>query len=239
MQEEQLLEIFRTRNNDEIRKKEVLLSMEKMLLQDDIDVFAKRNQQMDSVKNYVKESELKTSDLINLQLYKHDTKRNELMEALLRDEKMQKECLLKLLSKRNDWDMWCLMQRLRLVETQLNDLTRLELEKRKIRNDSALNDLSEMRVELAAHLIELLCERDNRKRRLMQTIQNIEHSCDKFYKEDVWLMRFQQLMDSVPEAFRETNLDVVLMQILLTEGLLSYLPYMGRLMDIGKFSIYV
>lgn len=99
------------------------------------------------------------------------------------------------------------------------------------------NDLSEMRMELAAHLIELLAERDERKQKLVKTIQDIDREQEKFFKEDLWLMRFQQLMDSMPECFRETNLDVALMQILLSEGLLNYLPYFGRLMDIGEIKI--
>ncbi|XP_026476565.1 E3 ubiquitin-protein ligase LRSAM1-like [Ctenocephalides felis] len=206
--------------------------MEQMLLQGDIEIFSRRSCELDTVKNHVIESELETGKMIDSHLCKRDTRQNELIEILQRDEQMQRECLLKLLANRNDCESWCLVQRLRLVETQLSELTKLELEKRKMQNDSTLNDLSEMRMELAAHLIELLAERDERKQKLVKTIQDIDREQEKFFKEDLWLMRFQQLMDSMPECFRETNLDVALMQILLSEGLLNYLPYFGRLMDI-------
>ncbi|XP_063910580.1 E3 ubiquitin-protein ligase LRSAM1-like isoform X2 [Zophobas morio] len=161
-------------------------------------------------------------------LQNQDLHKAELLLKLHEDSDLQKAAVGTLL-ERGDARSWGLLQQVKLVETQLAALTVIEMEKRKLEIDQNLNDLCEKRMHLSCLLIDLLEQQKDRRTQLLSTLQNLEEFNDN--SDDFWLKQYQRLLDKLPTGLSEAqkNIDPVLAQALLMNGVISCLPFLANM----------
>ncbi|KAJ8668533.1 hypothetical protein QAD02_010196 [Eretmocerus hayati] len=157
--------------------------------------------------------------------------RQDLVDELKRNDKLQKAVVAALL-ERSDTRSWSIHQQVNLVQSQLGNLTNVELEKKKLEVDQQINDVAEKRVTLSAILIELLEQQEKRKQELLDTVKCIEQQRDpsNLSKQDdsFWLAQYQSVVETRPQGLLET-LDPSLVRYLATAGALHCLPFLSTL----------
>lgn len=77
------------------------------------------------------ERELEATIQLEQFFQQFEKNRNEIIQKICENEELQKQAVIKLISK-NDARTWGLVEQLRIVEAQLANMTQLEIYKRKI-----------------------------------------------------------------------------------------------------------
>lgn len=150
-----------------------------------------------------------------------------LMERLLKDEAIQKAAVGALLEK-CDARTWGLVQEITLVESHLARLSIIELGRKKLQLNDNMDSLADQRIKLSVLLIDLLGQQEMRRSQLIDTLQAMEQ--EKKTSPDFWLIRYQQLLESVPEVIvsSQQQLDPAFANYLLQEGVIHCLPFLVK-----------
>lgn len=156
---------------------------------------------------------------------------NKLIETINHNEELQKTAVASLL-ERSDTRSWELAQQVSMVQSQLAELTKLELARKKLEADAQIEEISENRVALTNLLMDLFAQQSERRNQLIQTLRKMEGV--KASGEDsgiFWMEQYQKLLDSkshqLVEALR--NVDSNLVNELFLNGVFHYMPLLADL----------
>ncbi|CAG9763432.1 unnamed protein product [Ceutorhynchus assimilis] len=226
-EEEKLLAAV-NRYNETLHKSDILEAMQNILRQE-TEMFLKFDNDRIETSRSILEQELESDSKLAKILQDQDTQKANLMVQLIEDRDLQKAAVGTLL-ERGDARSWGLLQQLRLVEMQLLALTNIEIDRKKLKMDEQLNDLSEKRINLSVLLIDLLEQQKQRRAQLLSTLQIMEEfNSDNM--EDFWLRQYQRLLEKLPDGLSraQKNIDPKLAEILLANGVLHCLPFLAKL----------
>ncbi|XP_044272440.1 E3 ubiquitin-protein ligase LRSAM1-like [Tribolium madens] len=227
-EEEERLLAAADKYNNALRKNDILTDMQ-VLLEQELTKFQQFHQNRMEVSRGILEQETDYDCRIAEILQSQDLHKAELLVKLQEDSELQKAAVGTLL-QRGDARCWGLLQQVRLVESQLAALTHIELDKKKLEMEENLNDLSEKRIQLSCLLMDLLDQQKERRDQLLSTLQNLEEFNNS---DDFWLKQYQNLLEKLPEGLSEAqkNIDPLLAQALLLNGVISCLPFLANLMQ--------
>lgn len=132
---EQLLQRLQIQNNS-LRKQEVLAAMSDILSDEQrkIDIY---QEQRNAAAAQILEDDSRANQLLNNAYQQNDRTRSGFVSKILQDEELQKTAVCSLIA-RNDSRSWALIEKMRIVESQLVAMTHLEVKRRKISVDENL-----------------------------------------------------------------------------------------------------
>ncbi|CAG9854751.1 unnamed protein product [Phyllotreta striolata] len=232
LEEEKLLSAI-NRYNETLRKEDILSAMQEILAQEALK-FKEFDQNRMEVSKSIMEQETEIDYKLLEVLQNQDEHKVELVNKLIIDNNLQKAAVATLL-ERGDARSWGLLQQIRFVESQLAALTRLEIDRKKLQMDEHLNDLCDKRCTLSVLLVDLLEQQKQRRSQLISTMQMMEESNIES-EEDFWLRQYQRLLDKLPEGLShaQKNIDPLLAQCLLFNGVIHCLPFLANLTQCQK-----
>ncbi|KAK4877286.1 hypothetical protein RN001_009792 [Aquatica leii] len=224
--EEERLIAAANQYNQKLCKEDVLLAMQELLDQE-TKKFAKYNESRTETTKSILEQEVQSDSHLLDVLQNQGLHKAQLISQLQDDVDLQKAAVGALLEI-GDARSWGLVQQVRMVESQLAALTNIELNRRKLKMDDQLTDLSEKRCQLSMMLMDLLEQQAERRTQLLSTLKSMEAS-KKI--EDFWLCQYQQLLERIPHSISEAqkNIDPRLGSALLMSGVLHCLPFLAHL----------
>lgn len=132
---EQILQRLQIQDNS-LRKQEVLAAMSDILSaeQRKIGIY---QEQRDAAAAQILEDDSRANQLLSNAYQHNDRTRSGLVSEILQDEELQKTAVCSLIAK-NDSRSWALVEKMRIVESQLVAMTHLEVKRRKISIDGNL-----------------------------------------------------------------------------------------------------
>lgn len=197
------------------------------LIDEEINRIKEIQDMRDASSKIILDHEIKSNLLLNSIFMDHERDRAEIVDKVMNDEDLQKTALTALLSK-NDARSWGLVEQIRMVETQLAILTKIDIEKKKACNDGYLNDMADKRINLTFLLLDLMNQQDQRKKQLLETIKCLEAQKQS---GDFWLFTYQKMIDSQPEdlSLRHSSIDPQLSYKFLLNGVVHVVPFLLRL----------
>lgn len=150
----------------------------------------------------------------------------ELAQELQNNQNLQMAAVGALM-ERSDSRTWSLIQQVQFISSQLAKLTNIELDKRKLKMDSQLNDLSEKRIELTEVLLELLHQQSERRNDLVANLRKMKEI--EGNRDDFWMVQYQRLFDRMPESLDKLHrdMDPELLYRMLMAGMLHFLPFLS------------
>ncbi|XP_030753759.1 E3 ubiquitin-protein ligase LRSAM1-like isoform X2 [Sitophilus oryzae] len=228
LEEEQKLIIAVNRHHESLYKDDILAAMQDILSQE-AELFKKFDNSRIETSRSILEQELEKDSKLSEILQNQDLQKSNLVAKLLEDSDLQKVAVGTLL-ERGDARSWGLVQQVRLVESQLLALTNIEIDRKKLKIDEHLNDLSEKRLNLSILLVELLDQQKERRAQLLSTLRAMEEQ-NTNNVDDFWLRQYQRLLERLPEGLShaQKNIDQKLAEILLINGVLHCLPFLAKL----------
>ncbi|XP_015834275.2 E3 ubiquitin-protein ligase LRSAM1 isoform X2 [Tribolium castaneum] len=227
-EEEERILAAANKYNSDLRKTDILSDMQ-VLLEQELTKFQQFHENRMEVSRGILEQEMDYDYRISEILQNQDLHKAELLSKLQEDSELQKVAVGALL-ERGDARSWGLLQQVKLVESQLAALTHIEMDKKKLEIEENLNDLSEKRIQLSCLLMDLLDQQKARRDQLLSTLQNLEEFNNS---DDFWLKQYQSLLEKLPEGLSEAqkNMDPLLAQALLLNGVINCLPFLASLMQ--------
>lgn len=129
LDQEQLLQMVREQQEN-LRKQEILTAMTDLLKQETDKIQSFNDARNASSKNTL-DQECETNCLLNEVFLNYDKNRAEIIDKVNYDENLQKSAVAKLISL-NDARTWGLVQQVRIVESQLANMTCLEIGRKKL-----------------------------------------------------------------------------------------------------------
>lgn len=149
-----------------LRKQEIIGQMTNLLNQEmaTIQMYA---DQREATSKTILEQEQLSSLMLNNVYQKYDNDRGCILDEVALNEEVQKSAVATLIAK-NDSRSWGLMEQIRILESELGKLTQLEIDKKKLHIDEHINDLASRRIEITYVLLDLMDQRDKRKKEVSQ-----------------------------------------------------------------------
>lgn len=214
-------------NNDNIRKADILKSMEAHMNENLSVQLSKRTYEdnFDSMKQSLLMQELKGTEKLQQLLTTKDQSRSMLVHQLMDDQDVQKAVVASLVEK-VDARSWSLNQEIALISSNLAKLSVIEQEKKKMHVAYNFNELLNQRVHLLNLLDDLLAQQNKRRKQLVQTLKEMDDQRDS--STDFWLRNYQKLMESAPKTLLSVGktLDPLFAHYLLQEGVIHCLPFL-------------
>ncbi|KAL4219600.1 E3 ubiquitin-protein ligase lrsam1 [Mactra antiquata] len=214
-----------------LRKKEVLNAMERIL--EESDFFESCRQQFTSTKENSLQQALVDDDMmssaqIESVLSDNDRQQQLLLETLAKQEQLQRDAFEALLLQK-DVKHQRISSQIALIEDELASLTVVEIEKREYKMEEEMNRLAEKRIALIALLSQLMEEQDKRQIELRRRLEEMEQQREDG-QADYWLVQYQRLMDQKPQSLidREQNLEICVVKILNQAKAEDYIPRFAR-----------
>ncbi|CAL1540447.1 unnamed protein product [Lymnaea stagnalis] len=229
MKEEDWLKV-RWEELQNIRKKEILDNMKTMLLEfasmeaarEDLRLFKD-----EVLRDAIDEENFSAGQMHSLMDYK-DLENKKLVSKLAEEEELQKTAFEALLISQDSAHSRIRAQ-IALIESELAQLTAVEMDQRARRMEHEFNVVADQRVALSAMLSQLLEEKEKRKRELKKRLIEMEQQREDG-QQDYWLAQYQRLLDWKPQALidRESQLEIAVKDILVTSGAEDYIPLFAR-----------
>lgn len=132
---EQILQRLQIQDNN-LRKQEVLAAMSDILSDEQrkIDIY---QEQRNVAAAQILEDDSRANQLLSNAYQQNDQTRSGFVSRILQDEELQKTAVCSLIAK-NDSRSWALIEKMRIVESQLVAMTHLEVQRRKMSVDENL-----------------------------------------------------------------------------------------------------
>ncbi|XP_064616139.1 E3 ubiquitin-protein ligase LRSAM1-like isoform X2 [Liolophura sinensis] len=222
--------VVRQEESENLRKQEVLVAMEQILV--DNENFDKLWKMYENDRREYKqralESESETNDQINSVLKLKRSEQMELFDVLRKQEKLQMEAF-ETLQLQKDARTTRLTSQIDLIQEELAELSKVEMERREERQENSKKALSEKRLALTQMMLQLLDERDRRAVELKHRIQEMEQR-KKDGQVDYWLVQLQRLMDRKPQELidQERLLEIAVIKILEKADASDYISLFSR-----------
>ncbi|XP_063702420.1 E3 ubiquitin-protein ligase LRSAM1-like [Culicoides brevitarsis] len=210
-----------------LRKQEIIDQMTSLLDQE-MATITKFQDQREATSKTILEQEQMSSLMLNNVYQKYDQNRGSILDEVALNEEVQKSAVATLITK-NDSRSWGLMEQIRILESELGKLTQLEIDKKKLHIDEHINDLANRRIEITYVLLDLMDQRDQRKRELIDTLNQMEAQREN--RPDFWLLQYQKLMDQQPAelSLQTSAIDPLLGFQFLTHGVVHCLPFLSKI----------
>ncbi|KAH9500266.1 E3 ubiquitin-protein ligase lrsam1 [Bulinus truncatus] len=229
MREEDWLKV-RWEELQNIRKQEILDNMKTMLLD-----FAKMEAARVgvelvkdvTVKEALDQENFDIGQMHSLIHYK-DLENKKMVAKLAEEEELQKAAFEALLISQ-DTAHARIRSQIILIESELAQLTAVEMDNRAKRMQHEINLVAEQRIALSAMLSQLLEEADKRKAELRKRLIEMEEQREEG-QQDYWLAQFQRLLDWKPQSLidKESQLEIAVKDILMSSGAEDYIPVFAR-----------
>ncbi|XP_076346900.1 E3 ubiquitin-protein ligase LRSAM1-like isoform X2 [Tachypleus tridentatus] len=222
-EKQEIEELFSVKKEEQenLHKKYILESMTCLLRKEEKQRENQANKQ--KVMKDMQESPYAADEKIQEILTSRDQDQQALLSELLKEEHYQKEAFKTLQLKRDERHNE-LTQRIKLIEKELAKLTGVELKKKDLKVNVAMNTLAEKRTILAQLLAELYEQRQKREEELIKRIHEMEER-QAGEIQDYWLIQFQRLLDRKPQDLidKELAMDQVVKEIIMNAGAQDYI----------------
>lgn len=221
--------------NQQLRRKEVLEAMERMLAEE-LDrniklINYKHNRESNLRDNLLRLEEMDKSVNKILNDGKNISVSGARWLAQLKKSFGKQGMALGVLLEKTDVQSQALLSELTLVQQQLASLTSVELQRKQLNADQRLNELSSRRIALSELLVDLVNQQDERRKQLLQTLVDVKQKkqIENEIDDDFWLQQYQRLMDQCPESLvcAQRSLDPLLVHFLVQANATHCLPYLA------------
>lgn len=228
LEEQRILENLHLEHS-ELRKQEILSTMMETLHEEESKIQFYQNNR-DVTSSNILQQESVTSAQLNEFYRNYEKSRNDVVSRIYEDEELQKQAVVALMAQ-NDARSWGLVEQLRIVESQLSNMTQFEIERKKYFNAEQINELADKRMRLTYILTDLLEQQESRRAKLCDTLKTMEAQKSN-EEQDYWLLQYQRLLDSRPIEFtsKQSNIDPLLGYNFLVNGVIHCLPFLQKLL---------
>ncbi|XKL68710.1 hypothetical protein PGB90_006479 [Kerria lacca] len=213
--------------NQNVSKK-VLESMEMLLLDEyNLTKILKENDIIR--KNFINVSsvrEIQIKEKISELLVKRKNEQNILINSIKEDTELQYAALLMLIEKIDSRNVEFKNQ-IAVIQTQLSNLTVLEIHNKNLRKDKNIIDLTERRSVLSKLLEDIFTQQQSRRMQLIEQLKQIENHHSFENKNEYWLIQYQHLLDNWDEIFASRyTINSSLAFELALFGVSHYIPFL-------------
>ncbi|XP_074871593.1 E3 ubiquitin-protein ligase LRSAM1 isoform X2 [Carettochelys insculpta] len=149
---------------------------------------------------------------------------NKATSRILQESEMQKAAFEALQVKKDLWHRQ-IRNQIKLIETELLQLTQLELKRQELDTEALQEEIAEQRRALSYMLQQLLKEKKQREEELQQLLLEMEAKSET-KQENYWLIQYQRLLNQKPLSLKlqEEGLEKQLMNLLIELSAEQYLP---------------
>ncbi|XP_059149917.1 E3 ubiquitin-protein ligase LRSAM1-like isoform X2 [Physella acuta] len=213
-----------------VRKKEILENMQVMLRE-----FASMEAARECVEMMKGEIARDALDQENFDvgqmhslIHFKDIENQKIVQQLAEEEELQKTAFEALLISQDSAHSR-IMAQIVLIESELAQLTAIEMDQRAKRMQHQFNIVADQRIALSAMLSQLLEEKEKRKAELKKRLIEMEQQREEG-QQDYWLVQYQRLLDWKPQSLidRESQLEIAVKEILISSGAEDYIPVFAR-----------
>ncbi|KAJ4920122.1 hypothetical protein JOQ06_024521 [Pogonophryne albipinna] len=213
-----------------LRKREVAVAMQKMLsescmmsiLQEASDF--RRRSLVNEAHRSMESLERKFDKVLSLQVLD----KSKAIAHILQEEEMQKAAF-QTLQLQKDAVHGYIRNQIKLIETELKQLTRLEIKRRTLDAENLQEVMVEQRTALSDLLQQLLKQKEQREQELRQVLAEMERKSAS-NQQNYWLIQYQRLLDAKPLSLRmqEAGVEKELVNLLCKLSAQHYLPIMAH-----------
>ncbi|XP_067825640.1 E3 ubiquitin-protein ligase LRSAM1 isoform X2 [Heptranchias perlo] len=222
---EQLMAITQE-ENERLRKKEVAVAMQELLTESSLNkilqmVYETRRQHLvDEASSSMVEMDGKLQQVQAWQ----QLDQNKTVGQILAEAEMQKVAF-EALQMKKDSKHTRIRDQIKLIETELMQLTQIELDRREGDLENLQETLMDERQALSDILQQLLKEKKQREMELQDLLMEMETKHET-NQENYWLIQYQRLMDQKPLSLRarEEGVEKALVDLLAELSADQYLP---------------
>uniref|UniRef100_A0A8C3APQ7 Leucine rich repeat and sterile alpha motif containing 1 n=1 Tax=Cyclopterus lumpus TaxID=8103 RepID=A0A8C3APQ7_CYCLU len=213
-----------------LKKKEVAVAMQKMLsdgcamdlLQEASD-FRRENLVSEAYRS-MENMDRKFDKMLSLQVLD----KSKAIAHILQEEEMQKAAF-QALQLQKDAVHGYIRNQIKRIESELMQLTRLEIKRRNLDAENLQEVLVEQRTALSDLLQQLLKQRDQREQELRQVLAEMELKSES-NQQNYWMIQYQRLLDAKPLSLRmqEAGLEKELVNLICKLSAQHYLPILAH-----------
>lgn len=213
-----------------LRKREVAAAMQKMLSDNcamSLLQKASDNRRQSLVSEAHKSMETmdkKFDKMLSLQVLD----KSKAIAQILQEEEMQKAAF-QALQLQKDSVHGYIRNQIKLIESELMQLTKLEVKRRNLDSENLQEVLVQQREALSDLLLELLKQRDQREQELRQVLVELEQKSESS-QQNYWMIQYQRLLDAKPLSLRmqEAGVEKELVNLLCRLSAQHYLPVLAH-----------
>ncbi|KAK0066029.1 E3 ubiquitin-protein ligase LRSAM1 [Biomphalaria pfeifferi] len=229
MREEDWLKV-RWEELQNIRKNEILNDMKTMLMEFTQMELTRQDVELMkgvTIREALDQENFEVGQMHSLIHYK-DLENKKMVAKLAEEEELQKAAFEALLISQ-DMVHARIRSQIVLIESELAQLTAVEMDNRAKRMQHEINVVAEQRIALSAMLSQLLEESEKRKAELKKRLIEMEEQREDG-QQDYWLAQFQRLLDWKPQSLidKESQLEFAVKDILIISGAEDYIPLFAR-----------
>ncbi|KAF7651735.1 hypothetical protein LDENG_00106040 [Lucifuga dentata] len=147
---------------------------------------------------------------------------------ILQEEEMQKAAFQALQLQKDSVYVY-IRNQIKLIESELKQLTKLELKRRSLDAENLQEVLVEQRSALGDLLQQLLKQKDQREDELRQVLTEMELKSES-NQQNYWMIQYQRLLDAKPLSLRmqEVGLEKELVNLMYRLSAQHYLPILAH-----------
>ncbi|XP_041825446.1 E3 ubiquitin-protein ligase LRSAM1 isoform X2 [Melanotaenia boesemani] len=213
-----------------LRKREVAAAMQKMLsdgcamslLQEASD--CRRQSLVSEACRSMETLDRKFDNMLSLQVLD----KSKAIAQILQEEEVQKTAF-QALQLQKDAVHGYIRNQIKLIETELMQLSKLEIKRRSLDTENLQEVLVEQRTALSDLLQQLLKQRDQREQELQQVLLEMELKSESS-QQNYWMIQYQRLLDAKPLSLRmqEAGVEKELVNLLCRLSAQHYLPVLAH-----------
>lgn len=226
---EQLTNITQEEANS-LRKREIAAAMQKMLsdgcamslLQEASDF--RRKSLVSEACRSMESLDRKFDKMLSLQVLD----KSKAIAQIIQEEEMQKAAF-QALQLQKDAVHGYIRNQIKLIESELMQLTKLEIKRRNLDAENLQEVLVDQRTALSDLLQQLLKQRDQREQELRCVLAEMEQKSDS-NQQNYWMIQYQRLLDAKPLSLRmqEAGVEKELVNLLCRLSAQHYLPVLAH-----------
>ncbi|XP_060916990.1 E3 ubiquitin-protein ligase LRSAM1 [Labrus mixtus] len=213
-----------------LRKREVAAAMQKMLsdscamslFQEASDF--RRKSLVNEAYRSMESLDRKFDKMLSLQVLD----KSKAIAQILQEEEMQKAAF-QALQLQKDAVHGYIRNQIKLIESELMQLTKLEIKRRNLDAENLQEVLVEQRSALSDLLQQLLKQRDQREQELRVVLAEMEQKSES-NQQNYWMIQYQRLLDAKPLSLRmqEAGVEKELVNLLCRLSVQHYLPILAH-----------
>uniref|UniRef100_A0A672RX05 E3 ubiquitin-protein ligase LRSAM1-like n=1 Tax=Sinocyclocheilus grahami TaxID=75366 RepID=A0A672RX05_SINGR len=150
------------------------------------------------------------------------------ISQILQEEEMQKAAFEALQLQKDSVHAY-IRNQIKLIETELMQLTKLEVKRRNLDTENLQEVLADQRTALTDLLLQLLKQKDQREEELRMVLVEMEQKSES-NQQNYWMIQYQRLLDAKPLSLRmqEAAVDADLGNLLCKLSAQHYLPIIAH-----------
>ncbi|CAL8321906.1 unnamed protein product [Lota lota] len=213
-----------------LRKKEVAMAMQKMLLDScsmshlqEVSDYRRKSLVSEAYRS-MESLDRKFDQVLSLQLLD----KSKAIAQILQEEEMQKAAF-QALQLQKDSVHGYIRSQIKLIEGELMQLTNLEVKRRNLDTENLQVVLGDQRTALSDLLQQLLKQKDQREQELRQVLVEMELKSES-NQQNYWMIQYQRLLDAKPLSLRmqEAGLEKELVNLLCKLSAQHHMPTLAH-----------